>query len=125
MFCLLHVDDEGDMLDVCRCYLERKGEFKVDTVASGEEALTRISEKEYDAIISDYMMAGMDGITLLKKVRAVNADIPFILYTAKGRDEVFTDAHDNGADFYIQKGETPISELAQMVRQAIRFRRAG
>ena len=49
-------------------------------------------------------MPVMDGISLLKSIRQRDGDIPFILFTGRGREEVVIDALNNGADFYIQKG---------------------
>ncbi len=67
-------------------------------------------------------MAGMDGITLLKEIRSRNPEIPFILYTGRGREEVVIEAIDNGADFYVQKGGKPapqFKELTHKIRIAV------
>lgn len=127
MIGILYVDDEPALLDICTVFLERTGDFAVDTVLSGKEALEQLEKKQYDAIVSDYQMPGMDGISLLKHVRFVNGEIPFILFTGKGREDVVIDAINNGADFYLQKGGDPTSqfaELAHKVRQAISRRQA-
>jgi len=76
----------------------------------------------FDAIVADYQMPGMDGIGLLKEVRARHGSLPYILFTGKGREEVVIAAINNGADFYLQKGGDPRSqfaELAHKLRQAI------
>ncbi|WP_321506208.1 PAS domain S-box protein [uncultured Methanoregula sp.] len=127
MFSILYVDDEPALLEISRMFLETTGEFRVTTVESGKEALTRLAEEEPDAIISDYQMPGMDGIELLKAVRKSHPDTPFILFTGRGREEVVIEAINNGADFYLQKGGDPRSqfaELAHKLRQAIARRRA-
>ena len=65
----------------------------------------------------------MDGIEFLKKVRMDFKDIPFILFTGRGREEVVIEAINCGADFYLQKGGAPraqFSELSHKIRQAIR-----
>ncbi len=126
MYSLLCVDDEPGQLEVSRLFLDSTGEFVISTARSGKEALDQLGRHEYDAIISDYQMPGMDGIALLKNVRATERDIPFILFTGKGREEVVIEAINNGADFYIQKGGDPMAqftELAHKVRQAIVRRR--
>jgi PAS domain S-box-containing protein len=120
---LLYVDDEPDLLDLCKLFLEREGEFSVATVTSAKSALQALSERTFDAIISDYQMPAMDGIEFLKQVRKDFKDIPFILFTGKGREEVVIEAINNGADFYLQKGGAPraqFSELSHKIRQAIR-----
>ena len=68
-------------------------------------------------------MPVMDGIEFLKKVRMDFKDIPFILFTGRGREEVVIEAINCGADFYLQKGGAPraqFSELSHKIRQAIR-----
>ena len=118
---VLYVDDEPILLKTGKFYLERKGEFAVDTLISAKEAFIRMETEHYDAIISDYQMPGMDGIEFLKKIRASGNTIPFILFTGKGREEVVITALNEGADFYIQKGGEPeplFAELAHKIRSA-------
>ncbi len=128
MISLLYVDDEPDLLDLCRLFLEREKEFSVITVTSGQKRLWRSwKQGTIEAIISDYQMPVMDGIGFLKQVRNKFKDIPFILFTGKGREEVAIEAFDNGADFYLQKGGDPraqFGELSHKIRQAIRRKKA-
>jgi PAS domain S-box-containing protein len=124
---VLYVDDEPDLLEIAKLFLEESGEFKVGTSASAKEALKFLSLLSYDAIISDYQMPGMDGIAFLKAVRERLGDVPFILFTGRGREEVVIEAINNGADFYLQKGGDPeaqFAELAHKIRQAVARRRA-
>ncbi|NLD99668.1 MAG: response regulator, partial [Fibrobacter sp.] len=100
----LYVDDEEELLTIAKLFLERTGEFRVDIAKSAQEVLQSGSLQSYDAIISDYQMPGMNGIEFLKAVRDQDKDIPFILFTGKGREEVVIEAINNGADFYLQKG---------------------
>jgi PAS domain S-box-containing protein len=122
MISILYVDDEPGLLELCRIFLEQTGEFRVDTVDSATEALEHIRKKKYDAIVSDYQMPVMDGISLLKSIRQDAGDIPFILFTGRGREEVVIEAVNNGADFYLQKGGDPKAQFAELmhkVRQAV------
>ena len=123
---LLYVDDEPALLDVGKIYLEMDSEFVVDTASSAHEALSLLNSRHYDAIIADYQMPEMNGIELLKRVRSDGNQIPFIIITGKGREEVVIEALNNGADFYLQKGDSPVTlytELAHFTRQAIRMRK--
>ncbi len=89
------------------------------------EALTLLKSKTFDLVISDYQMPDMDGIAFLKAVRERFGDLPFILFTGRGREEVVIEAINNGADFYLQKGgdaKAQFAELAHQIRQAIRRR---
>ena len=127
MISVLYVDDEPSLLEICRTFLEQTGEFRVDTCESAKEALVRLSHTAYDAIISDYQMPFVDGITLLKDVRRTVGDIPFILFTGRGREEIVIEALTCGADFYIQKGGNPVvqfAELGHQVRQAVSRKKA-
>ena len=127
MISLLYVDDEPDLLDLCKLFLEREGDFSVVTVTSAKEGLRILTEGMIDAIVSDYQMPGIDGIDFLKQVRADFKDIPFILFTGKGREEVVIEAIENGADFYLQKGGEPVvqfTELANHIRHTVSRRRA-
>jgi len=127
MISVLYVDDETSLLEVTKIYIERSGEFSVDTTPSALTALMIMDTRMYDAIISDYQMPEMDGIEFLKKVRSSGNSIPFIIFTGKGREEVVIEALNAGADFYIQKGGDPRSqftELAHKVRQAVQQRSA-
>lgn len=127
MFSVLYVDDEPDLLELGQLFLEESGEYSVATSTSAEEALESPSIKSYDVIISDYQMPGMDGIAFLKAVRERFGDIPFILFTGRGREEVVIDAINNGADFYLQKGGDPKSQFAELshkIRQSVRRNQA-
>ncbi len=126
MISVLYVDDDPDLLEIGRLFLEDKEDFSVDCARSGKEGLDRITSGHYDAVVSDYQMPKMDGITLLKTVRAIHKDLPFILFTGKGREEIVIDALNSGADFYLQKGgepESQFTELSHKIRQAVQQRR--
>lgn len=127
MISLLYVDDDPSLLDLCRIFLEREGDISVVTISSVNEALGRISTGQFDAIISDYQMPEIDGITFLRKIRQQHPDMPFLLFTGRGREEVVIEAINSGADSYVQKGGDPRSqfkELSHRVRQIVRRRKA-
>ncbi|HVP96906.1 PAS domain S-box protein [Methanoregula sp.] len=127
MTSVLYVDDEPALLEIGKLFLERNGEFTVDTILSAPAALTQLNSKNYDAIVSDYQMPGMDGIEFLKRVRSSGDTVPFILFTGRGREEIVIQALNEGADFYLQKGgeATPqFTELAHQIRVAVQKRQA-
>ena len=70
MISILYVDDEPGLLELCRIFLEQTGEFRVETVESAQEVSCRLRQEHYDAVISDYLMPVMDGISLLKSIRS-------------------------------------------------------
>src|SRR5208337_5338282 len=101
---VLYIDDETDLLELGKLFLESMGDFSITTISSAAPALELLSSKKFDLVLSDYQLPGMDGIGLLKEVRSRFGDIPFILFTGRGREEVVVQAINNGADFYLQKG---------------------
>ena len=123
----LYVDDEEGLLDLAKVFLEHSGQLRVDTFLSVNEAEEAMKLKNYDAVISDYQMAGTDGIEFLKRLRAEGNDIPFILFTGRGREEVVIQALNSGANFYLQKGGDTRSqyvELEHKVKEAVEKRKA-
>ncbi|MFA4878417.1 MAG: PAS domain S-box protein, partial [Methanoregula sp.] len=117
MYRILYVDDDPMLLEVGKHSIEDNRGFSVDCARSGREALKMIATGQYDAVVSDYQMPKMDGIALLKKVRAIDISLPFILFTGKGREEIAIEALNNGADFYLQKGGEPEAQFAELVNQ--------
>jgi len=124
---VLYVDDEPDLLELGRQFLEIRGEFAVSTTESVADAKAMLLNKPFDAIISDYHMPETNGIEFLKYIRQQYPDIPFILFTGRGREEVVIEAINNGAEAYLQKGGAPLpqfTELAQKIRGAVGKQRA-
>ncbi len=122
---VLYVDDDALMHEPFKMFLEMDSAMGVTTVHSPVAALELMKDTQFDAIISDYEMPEMDGITFLKKLRGSGDDVPFILFTGRGREEVVIDALNNGADHYMQKGGDPTSQfamLAHMVRTSVQSR---
>jgi PAS domain S-box-containing protein len=125
MYKVLYVDDEPVLLEIVKIFLERSKEFTIDVTTSASDIIKSEKLKSYDAIVSDYQMPGMDGISFLKYVHDELGDIPFIIFTGKGKEDVVIAALNNGADFYIKKGVDPrfqFDELASNIKKAVKRR---
>jgi|GEM_PF-1689266 len=128
MITVLYVDDEPSLLEIAKEFLESEGDVEVEASDSAMDALVRIETRHFDAIICDYQMPIVDGIKFLKTVRMQGRNIPFILFTGKGREDVAIEALNNGADFYLQKGGDPkaqFTELLNMIRRSIEQRQSA
>jgi len=117
MLSILYVDDEPALLDIAKVFLEKTGDFSVRTTGSAAAALEYLKTNPVDAILADYQMPDIDGIQLLITVRQQFGDIPFILFTGRGREEIVIQAINNGADFYIQKGGDPKAQFAELIHK--------
>jgi PAS domain S-box-containing protein len=124
---VLHVDDDTSFLKTAKPILEMQGAFQVDMAPNVEEAIEKMKTKEYDLVVCDYQMPGKDGLQFLKELRENGNNIPFIVFTGKGREEVAIKALNLGADGYFSKTgspETVYGELAHGVRLAIGRKKA-
>lgn len=124
---ILYVDDEPLLLNVGKMFLEKTAGYSVTTVSSVRDALNQLSEKSFDAIVSDYQMQEVDGIEFLKLLRNSGNKTPFIIFTGRGREDLVIEALNEGADFYLQKGGDPKSQFAELkhkIKRAVQARRA-
>jgi PAS domain S-box-containing protein len=120
MICAIYIDDDPILLEIAKAFLEIDGEITVDTATSAMEALVKLETNDYDAVICDFQMPMVDGLEFLKTLRLQGRDVPFILFTGKGREDVAIQALNNGADFYLQKGGDPKSQFVELKNMLIR-----
>jgi len=124
---VLYVDDEAGLLQVAKPILEMHAPFHVETASSVEEAMEKMEEKTFDVIVSDYIMPGKDGLEFLKELRESGNNIPFIIFTGKGREIVAIKALNLGANQYINKigkPEAVYSELAHGILTVVKGKKA-
>lgn len=116
---VLIVDDEPDVLLLCRVNLEFEG-YEVDEASNGAEALARVRERQPDAILLDVMMPEMDGWQVLETLKADPelADIPVVMLTAKVQESDQMRGWSSGAAEYITKPFSPLA-LSQVVSDVI------
>lgn len=116
---VLVVDDESNISDLLKVSLKFQG-FEVETADSGQAALEIVEDYQPDAFILDVMMPGMDGFTLLNKLRAKGHDAPALFLTAKDGVEDRIHGLTIGADDYVTKPfslEEVITRLRVILRR--------
>ena len=116
---VLHVDDEPAFGDLCAEFLERESDrMTVETATSATSGIERIADERPDCIVSDYDMPGMDGLEFLEAVRDRYPELPFILFTGKGSEEIASEAISAGVTDYLQKSRG--QEQYRILRNRIR-----
>lgn len=119
---ILHVDSDREMGNSVATLLERQNdEFTVTHESCPTEALESIRERPFDCIISDYDMPKMNGVEFLRRLRLESPDLPFILFTDGGREEVSSGAMPAGVTDYVEKrgGNDRFRILGNRVRNAV------
>lgn len=115
---ILIVEDDAVLCEVLKTVLEKNG-FAVDLTSNGEEGLHMAEQYLPDAMILDIMLPGLDGLSVLKRLRENNLNIPVLLLTDKTKVENRIEGLDLGADDYLPKPFDP-GELVARLRAIIR-----
>ena len=103
------------VLSVTELFLERFGDMKVQVSKSAKDSLAVLHDQTFDAIIVDYDMPEINGIEFLKILRSKGDVTPVIIFTGVGREYAAIEALNNGANFYLKKGEDIQPQLREMV----------
>ncbi len=119
---ILLVDDEPNIIELARIYLEKEG-FQTTGVADGHEALEAIKQKQFNLVVLDLMLPIVDGWEVCRQVRALGdsekADLPILMLTARNEDIDRIVGLELGADDYLCKPFNP-RELVARVKAILR-----
>jgi len=115
---ILVVDDDADMRGLLSDVLESEG-YRVGTAESGEKALQALAEEQFDLVLTDLRMRGMQGIALLSEIKHRYPDTGVILMTAFGTVETAIEAMKGGATDYLIK-PVKTEEVLRTARRAAR-----
>ncbi|MHA2233256.1 MAG: response regulator, partial [Candidatus Hodarchaeales archaeon] len=114
---ILLVDDDEVFLDIAKRSLElEEPEFEFDVAISGKDALNKVTEGNFDAIVADYQMPDMDGLELLNLLWREQEFLPFIILTGQGHEGVAIQALNRGVDYYLTKDEDPQTLYVKLVQ---------
>lgn len=118
---VLVIDDDSSFSEMTSMFLEQVNDsFEVMVCNSGSEGVSYFTENDVDCIVCDYNMPGMDGLDVLEHIRGLS-EVPFILFTGKGSEEVASEAISKGATDYLQKGggKSDYEVLANRIEQYV------
>lgn len=121
---VLVVDNEPDLLDLPTLHLQGAG-MEVCGAASGAEALAAVAGRPFDLAIVDIMMDDVDGLELLRRLRAQRVETPVMLLSALREDETKVRGFSLGADDYVTKPFSPAELVARAQAHVRRWRQVG
>ena len=121
---ILHVEDVARDSELTRLILKKKGydNFEFTSALSAEQGLEILGNKNFDVVVSDYGMPEMNGLEFLVELRKRGNNIPFIIFTGRGDEEVAMEALNKGANRYIVKSVDPavlFDTLAQYIQEVV------
>ncbi|MCD6501600.1 response regulator, partial [bacterium] len=112
---IIWVDDEISQLKPHIIFLEERG-YVVDGVSSGEDAILMLKDGEYDLVLLDEMMPGMDGLTTLEEIRKIDKRIPVVMVTKSMEETLMEDAIGKEITDYLVKPVNPHQILSVLKR---------
>ena len=123
---VLLVDSDESFADIAATHLEQvDADMDVTTEVDAQSGLERLEGDEFECVVSDYKMLGLDGLDFLAKVRGRDPTLPFILFTGKGSEEIASEAISAGVTDYVRKGGgEQYTILAARIRNAVSRYRA-
>jgi PAS domain S-box-containing protein len=125
---VLHVDDDPSLQEITKLILlDLDSSFKIDWACCVDDAFKKLASGHYDVVVSDYEMPQKDGLQFLEEFHAKGYELPFILFTGKGREEIAVKALNLSANGYFTKHgnpETVYGELAHGIQQSFEYKKA-
>lgn len=122
---ILHVDDDVNQSEFLQYFLpEMDKAFRIDYVSDPCQVMEKIKSERYDCVVTDYQMPEINGIELAEKIRE-SFDLPIIIYTGQGSEEIAEAAFSVGIDDYLRKEMDPshYQVLAKRIRNVVEKKR--
>lgn len=124
---VLHVENDSEFADLTSEFLQREdSRFDIDIAADATDALEQFDVDRYDCVVSDYDLPAMTGLDFLRHVRDIAPELPFILFTGKGSEEVASEAISAGVTDYLNKDRQveQYTILANRIQNAVTAHRS-
>jgi PAS domain S-box-containing protein len=118
---VLHVDDPGSVETVADVVDHEEGRFDVETATSADGGVERLVTDEFDCVVSAYELPDRNGVAFLEAVRERYPELPFVLYTGQGSEDVASDAISADVTEYLPKGNGTVeyADLAERIETAV------
>ena len=121
---ILHVEDNPYDRELVKDALEKeKDNFRIIEAATQKEFESLLKKGKYDAVLSDFDILGYEGLQVLKVVKATDPDLPVVIVTGTGSEEIAVQAMKNGAADFVIKSPTHIRRLPQTILAVLEKRR--
>lgn len=118
---ILVVEDNENVATMIEMFFSKEG-IQGEFITDGVKGFERAQEDSWDCLILDWMLPGMDGITICRKIREKNKDIPIIMLTAKDTESDQVLGLEIGADDYVTKPFSPLTLMARIKAVTRRYR---
>ncbi|MBD2518893.1 response regulator [Nostoc sp. FACHB-973] len=117
-------DDEVDRMAVRRALIKAGVQMNLSEVGDGNDAFSVLSSTTYDCVFLDYRLPDQDGLTLIQQIRASEIQVPLVVLTGQGDEQIAVELMKAGATDYLSKSRISSEILAHVLRNAIRVYRA-
>jgi len=118
-------DDELDRRALRRCLQQCGIATAADEAGSAEETLRRIGSSAYDCVLLDYYIPGVSGLALFQKIRDLAANLPVVIFTGRGDEDIAVELMKAGAADYLPKASLTAERLASSLRHTMELSRAA
>jgi len=112
---VLLIDNDPSILDMITIISEMIPDISVETARSANDGLKKLKDKSFDAVIVDYDLQGINGFEFLKIIRSKGDTKPVILFTALGLEDRAIETVNNGAIFFLKKGENLQAQFRELI----------
>ena len=122
---ILIIEDDPDDVELILLGFSKHDEFFVDVATTGEEGLEKISESRYDLVSVDFALPGISGLDVLEEIRKTDQDVPVVMVTGRGTEELQVVAFEKYATSYVMKSVDSFRSLPHIFEALInesRFR---